>query len=211
MSIGEHVYRQTYVVGLGISQKTVERRHGFRQRVRPYQNFQFNSSSHPTSLRQSQRNNICLTQRNSLHRRWSIRFSGHFSSLVWSNSRLWWVHSTGVNPAQLNCDVYVNLRRQNYVDGTRVSTGGYVSPIQMTRITQGKLSRKAPAHEGRSCSRHNRHRHSRHARRFHHADARVEAMSKERIKHLITEWGYPILLLLAIALSIRVWIKLFPL
>jgi hypothetical protein len=39
----------------------------------------------------------------------------------------------------------------------------------------------------------------------------MAAMSKEWTDYLITEWGDPILLLLAIALSVWMWIKLFPL
>jgi hypothetical protein len=188
MSIREHVYRQTYIVDLSVSQKAVERRHGFRQCVRPYQNFQFNSFSHPASLRQSQRNNICLTQRNSLPWRRCIRFSGHLPGLVWSNSRLRRVHSTGATSAQLNCDVSVNLQRRNYAAGTRVSTSGYVSPIQMILISQGKPSitttpltdfiRKAPAHEDRSCSRHSRRRRGRHAWRSLHAAEGMAALKR---------------------------------
>jgi hypothetical protein len=186
MSIGEHVYRQTYIVNLSVSQKAVERRHGFRQRVRPYQNFQFNSFSHPASLRQSQRNNICLTQRNNLRWRRRIRFSGHLPGLCLIDIRSQRVHSTGATSAQLNCDVSVNLQQRNYAAGTRVSTGGYVSPIQMILISQGKpsitaalltdLIRKAPAHEDRSCSRHSGHRRGRHARRSHHAAEGMAAL-----------------------------------
>jgi hypothetical protein len=148
MSTRKHVYRQTYIVGMNVSQKAVKRCHGFCQRVRPNQNFQSDGFSYLAALRAAlrthqNREHICSMQCNGLPLRRRIRSFSHFSGLVWNNSRLRRVHSTGANPAQLNCDVSVNLRWQNYVAGTQVSTSGYISSIQMMLITQGKSCARA--------------------------------------------------------------------
>jgi hypothetical protein len=197
--IRQYIQRQRDSIDRHVGQKRIDGGQSYRQRLRSNENLQRNPFTRDffvcdrIALRHPQRNNICLTQRNSLHWRRRIRFCVHLPGLVWNNSRLQRIHSTRATPTQLNCDVSVNLRRRNYAAGTRVSTSGYVSPIQMILISQGKPSitttllteffRRVAAHEDRSCSRHNRRRRGRHARRSHHAAERMAAL-KRRVDRL---------------------------
>jgi hypothetical protein len=190
--IRQYIQRQRNSIDRHVGQKRIDVGQCYGKRFRSNENFQGNPFTRDffvcdrIALCHPQRNNICLTQRNSLHWRRRIRFSVHLPGLVWNNSRLRRIHSTGATSAQLNCDVSVNLQQRNYAAGTRVSTSEYVSPIQMILISQGKPSitttpltdfiRKAPAHEGRSCSHHNRRRRGRHARRSHHAAEGMAAL-----------------------------------